>query len=92
MSSRVIAEPWTPPYPARHPENFEALSVVDRGSEPPPKLNVYPWTAIPIPLNPSSPFVYSGVIEATSKSEANRKLVTRYYNEMPIEIIVEDAL
>jgi len=92
MSSRVIAEPWTPPYPARHPENFEALSVVDRGSEPPPKLNVYPWTAIPMPLDPSSPFLYDGTIRAYSKVEAERLLTNRYWRETPIEIIVEDAL
>ena len=85
-------KPWVPPYPIRHPRNFEALSQVAKvNSTPPPRTLTYPWTAIPLPLDPINPFIYSGVMEAVDKAEANRLLVARFYDEMPIEVIVEDA-
>ena len=93
MSSRVIAESWTPPYPTRHPQNFEALSkVYGDSSTPTPKPRLHPWVAIPLPLDPVTLFTHEGVIEAYSKIDAERRLVNRYWRETPIEIIVDDVL
>ena len=87
----VIKEPWVPPYPIRHSQHFEALSQIDKADNPPPRKHLFPWTAIPLPLDPINPFIYSGVMEAVDRAEANRLLVARFYDEMPIEVIVEDA-